>query len=148
MTNQSPKELSPDEAVAALDSAQTKALPVFVVHFIPITEYTTFRADLAVTEGDLVFHFYVTPEVNGRASPSPQAYWLGNTCIFANTLAVVAAEYFNAGYPRLKACYTEEFASWWLRAAGFGQKLDPHKFAYDFLERLDAALDAAISKAA
>ncbi len=146
--NQSPQELSPEAAKSTLDDATKKGVPVFAIHFIDITEYTTFRAQLAITDGDLVFHFYVTEEVNARTQPTPAEYWLGDTCIFANTLAAVAQEYFNADYPRLKACYTAEQVSWWLRAYGFGQMLDPHKFAYTFLERLDAALDAAISKAA
>ena len=56
----------------------------------------------------------------------------------------MAEEYFQATYPRLKAAYTEEQASWWMRAYGFGQLLDPHKFAYGFFDKLDEALDAAL----
>lgn len=85
----------------------------------------------------------MTKEVNGLADP--KTYW---TATFPNTLSVVAEEYFAATYPRLKAAFTEENDSWWMRAYGFGMVLDPHALAYKFLERLDAALDVAMTKTA
>ncbi len=145
MTNQSPKELPPPEAVQTLKAEGD--LPVLPLQFIQVTEYTTFRAELAITDGDIVFHFYVTEEVKQLQKPTPREYWLGDNGIFPNALSEVAQQHFEVGYPRLKASYTEEMASWWLRAYGFGLLLESHKFAYAFLERLDAALDAAISKA-
>lgn len=140
MTTPNPKELPPPEATARLEAEGD--LPVLPLQFIPITEYTTFRAELAIADGDLIFHFYVTGEVN--ALREPKKYWLE---FFPAVLEPVAKTYFNAEFPRLKAAYTEEQASWWFRAFGFGHVLEPHKFAYGFLEKLDAALDEAISKA-
>lgn len=106
---------------------------------MPVTDLTTFAAEVAVTEGDLVYHFYATDEVN--ALPSPQQYWHE---LFPAVLERTAKEYFKADFPRLKAAYTEEKASWWLRAFGFGRVLDPHKMALRFCDVLDAALDAAM----
>jgi hypothetical protein len=123
-------------------SEQVAELPVLPLTFIPIKDYTTYAAELAVTEGDLVFHFYVTDEIN--ALPDPHKYWLE---IFPEVLERTAKEYFKAEFPRLKAAYTEEKASWWLRAFGFGLVLDPHKFSYQFLDALDRALDGATAKA-
>jgi len=140
-TPNQPKELPPPEATAKLQAEGD--LPVLPLQFIPITEYTTFRAELAIADGDLIFHFYVTAEVNVRQAPTPLKYWME---LFPAVLESMAKTYFNADFPRLKAAYTEEHASWWFRAFGFGHVLDPHKFAYDFLEKLDAALDEAISK--
>ncbi len=107
---------------------------------MPVTDLTTFAAEVAVTEGDLVYHFYVTDEVN--AGPDPKRYWLET---FPAVLEQTAKNYFKADFPRLKAAYTEEKASWWLRAFGFGRVLEPHKMALRFCDELDAALDAATS---
>jgi hypothetical protein len=128
-----------------VEDEQKAVLPVLAIHFIDVTEYTTFRAELAVTEGDLVFHFYPTNEVHALKLPTPEKYWKE---VFAAVLEPVAKQYFNAEEPRLKAAYTAEQASWWMRAFGFGQVLDPHKLAYGFLEVLDKALDGAITNAA
>ena len=124
-----------------LDIEGRAALPVQPLQFIKFTDYTTFSAELAITEGDLVYHFYVTAEVN--ALPDARVYWYE---VFAQVLERVAQEYFKATAPRLKAAYTQEQASWWLRAFGFGMVLDPHKLAYGFLHVLDAALDLEMEK--
>jgi len=137
--------LSSNQVSSTVESEQKAVLPVLALHFLDITDYTTFRAELAVTEGDLVFHFYPTNEVHALKRPTPMAYW---SELFPAALETVAQKYFDANESRLKAAYTEEQASWWLRAFGFGHVLDPHKLAYGFLEALDAALDGAITKAA
>ncbi len=111
------------------------------VQFIPCRDFTTFEAEFAVTEGDLVFHFKVTPEV--QALDNPSKYWLED---FSKALDTVAQEVFKASFPRLRAAYTEEMASWYLRAEGAGMLLDPHALAYRFLDALDAALDARMQK--
>lgn len=122
-----------------------RAIPAVPIQFIPITEYTTFRAEMAIVDGDLVFHFYITEEANERATPAPHKYWL---VMFPVVLSKTAEKYFNAEFPRLKAAYTEEQKSWWMRAFGFGQVLDPHKMGYGFLAALDTALDEAITSEA
>ena len=137
-----PASLSPSQVTSQVESEQKGYMPLLPIAFIPILGFTTFSAELAVTEGDLVFHFYVTDEVNAGANP--QKYWHE---LFPEVLQKTAQEYFKADYPRLKAAYTEEKASWWMRAFGFGLVLDPHKLAYRFFDALDVALDAAIASA-
>jgi hypothetical protein len=105
--------------------------------FVPVDDYTTFRAEFAVTEGDLVFHFFLA----GKSSTQgPGRYW---EVLFPAVLEAVAKDIFKAGYPRLQAKHMNDFDidSWWFRAFGFGQVLDPHKLAYKFLDALDLALD-------
>lgn len=131
--------MSPDQATTTVIDEAKAQIPVFSVHFIPIDNHTTFRAEVAITEGDIVFHFFVNEEI--KAMPDPKKYWMET---FPNALSQVAEEHFQATFPRLKAAYTEEQASWWMRAYGFGQLLEPHKFAYAFFDKLDAALDSAL----
>jgi hypothetical protein len=131
--------LSRDQAQAKIESEAKGTLPVLPLHFIQCTDYTTFALEFAITEGDIVFHFYVTDEIN--ALPDPTTYWKET---FPNTLSTCVESYFKATYPRIKAAYTEEKASWWMRAYGFGHVLDPHLFVYKFLDEFDAALDGAV----
>ncbi len=118
---------------------EPEKFPVLPLNFLTVKDFTTFEAQYAITDGDLVFHFYVTDEVNKLADP--RLYWL---TVFAECLEQTAVDYFKAGAARLKAAYTEEKASWWLRALGFGLVLDPHKSVYGFLEALDRSCDAAM----
>jgi hypothetical protein len=132
--------LSPDQAQSKIEQEAQGTLPVLPLHFIQVKDYTTFSLEFAVTEGDIVFHFYVTDEVNAR--PDPTTYWKET---FPNTLSTCVEEYFKATFPRIKAAYTEEHASWWMRAYGFGHVLDPHGFVYKFLDELDRVLDGAVT---
>jgi hypothetical protein len=117
-------------------------LPVLPLMFTHIDGYTTFRAEFAIVDGDIVYHFYVTEEV--QKLRDAHKYW---DAVFPATLQTVAREYFNADYPRLQAQYVPEMASWWFRAKGFGQKLDPQRFSYRFFDTFDAALDKEMLKA-
>jgi hypothetical protein len=137
--------LNASQVTSTVEAEQKAVLPVLALFFSDVTEYTTFRAELAVTEGDLVFHFYPTPAAHALKQPTPLQYW---TELFPECLDRVARQYFNADESRLSAAYTEEMASWWLRGFGFGHVLEPQKFAYGFLAALDAALDGAITSAA
>lgn len=119
--------------------------------FQEVNDYTTFKAEFAMEAGDMIFHFYKTPEI--RSLPNPRGYWAE---VFPSVLEPVAKKAFDADYPRLKAQHvydeeqphspTEPLDSWWFRAYGFGHRLDPHSVAYRFLDALDAALDEAIVK--
>lgn len=138
-----PTKLSAEQVTQATETEQKKsrhheALPV---RFVRITEYTSFVAEFAIKNGDLVFHFFVTDEVN--ALTDPKKYWLKT---FPETLSATAEAYFKASFPKLRAAYTEEQASWWLQADGYGLVLDPHRYSYKFLSELDSALDAASTK--
>ena len=110
-----------------------------VVSFTPVTRYTTFQAEYAVKGADLVFHFFLTPEMDGMPKDGPVAvYWMRS---FPDILDGTAQDFFRATAPRLQAKYTEEMASWWLRAQGFGENLDPEGLAESFLDQLDRDLD-------
>ena len=138
MTN--PVRLTTRQVTSTVEGEQVAELPVIGITFMKVQDLTTFAAEVAVTEGDFVYHFYVTDEVN--RGPNPHKYWLE---LFPEVLEKTAKEYFKADFPRLKAAYTEEKASWWLRAFGFGLVLEPHKMALSFCDALDAALDSATS---
>jgi len=102
------------------------------------SEYTTFRAEFAIVDGDLVFHFFLSPEAEKKTDV--RKYW---DQFFPAVLDPVAREVFKAEYPKLKAAKVADFNidSWWLRAYGFGYVLDPHRLAYRFLDALDAGLE-------
>lgn len=102
--------------------------------FVPVDQYTTFRAEYASADADLVFHFYV------KTKDQVGTYW---EKIFPHVLEVIAKEIFRADYPRLKAKRVDEFEidSWWFRAYGFGEVPDPLALVRRFLDGLDRALD-------
>lgn len=95
----------------------------------------TLLGEYALIDNDLVFHFYLTEEQKKQAGSSD--YWF-NT--FPRVLDKTAQEYFQVGAPRLKASYTDEMGSWWMRAYGFGNVLDPDSIALGFMERLERDL--------
>jgi hypothetical protein len=102
--------------------------------FTAVDQYTTFRAEFAVTGDDLVFHFYM------KGGPADPTYWSN---VFPFVLDHVARECFKADYPRLQARRIDDFDidSWWFRAFGFATGIDPAALAQRFLRDLDAALD-------
>jgi hypothetical protein len=130
--------MDPTQATTALESESE--LPVLAIEFTQVPDYTTFLAEFALTNGDIVFHFFPTEEV--KKLPQARAYWLET---FPAILERVAKDYFRVDYPRLKAAYTEEQASWWLRAYGFSHLLDPEAFTQRFLLELDRGLEAAMA---
>lgn len=133
MTN----ELPPQVATQTL--ADQNDLPVQPIRLQEVSGYTTFKVDYAIVDGDLVFHFYVTPEI--QKLKNPEQYWLQT---FPAVIDPVAREFFQAEFPKLKAAYTPEKASWWMRAFTFGMVLEPHKLAHNFFDKLDEALDSAL----
>jgi hypothetical protein len=118
------------------------------VRFVKDTSFTTFTVEYAMRGPDLVFHFYLPPEVIGgegasHASqalqrPSVYHYWSET---FGDGLNQVAPEYFQATAPRLQAAYSLEVYSWWLRARGFDHLLDIPAFVRGFLVAFDTYLD-------
>ncbi len=130
-----------------LPNAKDDIQGVAALAFIPVKDYTTFEAEFAITEGDLVYHFNRTPEVMALHGMARENYW---KTTFATHLERVAKKYFEADYPRISAQFIHEPSlgiteSWWFRAEGFGHLLDPHKKAYGFLDALDASIEAAAS---
>jgi len=97
-----------------------------------------FRAEYQLIDRNLVFHLFVRPEhVSDVPVQTLERWWLND---FAQHLDTVAQAYFDATAPRLQALYTQEVASWFLKAQGYGDLIDPLAFARGFLERLDGTL--------
>lgn len=133
---------------------------VAAVQFTLVDAYTTFRAEYAFVDSDIVLHFFVPVEAlvarTGQAPPDDstrdawtrhfvendtllQQYWLE---IFPAALERKATEVFLARPPRLVAAYTEEVASWWFKAVKFCV-LKPEDLIKTLLAKLDQDLDAA-----
>jgi hypothetical protein len=106
------------------------------LRFIQVGDYTTFLAEYTMDGDDYVVHFFPTEE------HKDVAYWRN---AFPSVLDEVAQAHFQAKPPKLRAAFTEEMNSWWLRADDYGHVVDKDKFIHRFLDRLDQALDRAIS---
>lgn len=119
------------EATSLLASQDEQG--VAVLQFIKDSTYTTFRSEHAFDAEDIVFHFFRAPE------NSADKYWSDT---FPNALSEVAQSVFNASYPRLKAAFTQETDSWWMRATGFANEGLPEERLKRFYAELDRALDA------
>lgn len=122
---------------------------VMPLQFEVVDEYTTFIARFAIDDNDLIFHFYLPAElvhVPTVASPKPEPYFQARVDKYWNdnlprTLDIVARDFFKAEAPRLKAAFTPEMNSWWLRGFGMADVLDPAARARAFLAKFDQALD-------
>ena len=102
----------------------------------------SFKSKWGIVGEDLQIQFFLPKHAKVEDARSQEAwhdYWITR---FATVLDQVARKYFEAGPPRLTAKYTEELASWWFRAQGFGHMLSPKDFVGEFLDKLDAALKA------
>lgn len=138
-------EIPHDTAVASLGEAPSTTMAAIekaVPQFTKLTLYA-FKAEWAVVGEDLQFHFYLPAQSKAHLN-SPEGrkawmkYWLET---FQEALDVEARAYFEAEYPQLVVKYTEELASWWFKAGGFGAVTDPALLASRFLERLNAVLE-------
>jgi hypothetical protein len=100
--------------------------------------YNNFHVEYAFLDGNFVVHFYVHPNAP-QVFPEAllESWWQGT---FAHALSSVAQEYFRATLPRIVAKYTLETASWWFKAQGYGELLDPIAFLHGFFELLDETL--------
>ena len=113
--------VAPDMGVVAPDFKKTE-------------NYTTFTAEHAVIDKAIVAHFFLSRE----AEKLPTKYFVE---VFPEALSEVAKAHFDADYPRLKAAYSEDLKSWWLRADGFDHLLDIDAFMAEFFRKLDSKLD-------
>jgi len=129
--NFQPISTTEQEATTLLASQDEQG--VAALQFVPTTDFTTFRAEYAFSGDDIVFHFFRTEENPG------EEYW---GTIFPNVLSEVAQEVFQAGYPRLKAAFTREHDSWWMRAGSFVNVGLPEERVKRFYAALDQALEA------
>lgn len=130
------EENNATEGMVAIKDEGALAVPD-AIHFVKYSG-SHFVAEYQLVDGNLVFHFYVHPaHIQRYSAQELERWWLNG---FAQCLDVLAQEYFDATAPRLQARYTEEVASWFLRALGFGHLLDPLAFALAFLEQFDGRL--------
>lgn len=84
-----------------------------------------------------MFHFFLTPEITPEQGG--KEYW---SVTFPEALSEVAQQVFQAGYPQLRAAFTAEQDSWWMRANGFAVVGIPEERVTSFYAELDQALDA------
>jgi hypothetical protein len=110
-----------------------------VPKFKKITDFTTFSAEYALIDNNIVIHFFETPEY----PITNNSYWMDT---FPSVLSAFAQKYFNATSPRLVAKYTEELNSWFFKAQGYGHLLDPDVYVHTFLDQLDESLDSTQKK--
>lgn len=131
-------DLSDSERESLCGLVSTACKGVSPLNFTTVSDYTTFLAEFAFDGGDIILHFYRSPEMVSNST-----YWLQ---LFPHFLSSVAQEVFDAADPRLVAAYTEEMDSWWFRARGYQHILDKQGFVLRFLEKLDQVLDTTIAK--
>src|ERR1019366_4405818 len=69
--------------------------------------YTTFKAEFAIEAGDIIFHFYKTPEILKWSPVLQRQYWAD---VFATTLEPAALKYFSVTVEsgRLKAQHVHD----------------------------------------
>lgn len=107
-----------------------------------VEDYTTFLAEYVFYEGDMIVHFFQTKEL-ARANPQKRdRYWLQ---LFPVALSDTAEDHFQATLPRIFAEYVPEMTSWYFKARGFANKLDPKEFLYSFFGKLDTNLDRIVN---
>jgi len=108
------------------------------IHFVKVSDYTSFDAEYALVGVDIVIHLF---------QPHDGAHGRNFWC---NTLPEIldrhAREFWEETYPRLQAAYTPELDSWWFRAFGFAYQGLPHERVHKFLEGLDTKIDDVLRK--
>jgi|SRR5688572_3118343 len=108
-----------------------------IPQFTQETQYTTFLAEYALQDGNIVIHFYMPADFKVHPQ-SARMYWETQ---FPKALDAVAQNVFQATAPRLQAKYTEEMQSWWFRASRYDHIIDLPGFLRKFFDELDAALE-------
>lgn len=119
------------------------AIPIFK----KVEKFTTFWAEYAFIDGNIVVHFFPPPEAylnhgsTGRRVVREDFLRAWKTT-FPHVLSPAAESFFNATAPVLEATYVAEMTSWWLKAGGFARRLDPDELVLRFFAFFDAKLDA------
>lgn len=117
-----------------------KAIPKFT----QVKDYTTFRAEHAIIDDDVVIHFFKPDQV--KVSDD---YWKVQ---FADALSTVAQVHFQAAYPRLAAKFTEDdgignkIDSWWFRARNYVHILNIDHYLEKFFDALDTVMDPRLPR--
>jgi hypothetical protein len=145
--------VDPEEARAAFSEERRAAggcdVPVAidgvaraVVTLHQVEDFTSFFAEYGLVGSDIVLHFFLSPEA--RDMPERERYFLE---VFPRVLSDLSEAYFRATQPRVFAEYVPEMTSWYMRCRGFADRLDPHLYVLEFLEKLDARLDEGLNSA-
>jgi hypothetical protein len=116
------------------------------VKFTKVEEYTTFLAEYAFVDGDIIIHFFPPREQYvqvGDGFKMIEEHLLRWQRAFPQVLSPVAEHYFKATLPVIMAQYIVEMTSWYFKAGGFARQLDPESFVLKFFAQLDQAIDAA-----
>jgi len=133
-------------------------LPVEAQPFTLVDDYTTFSVEYTFKGLDVHFHFFLTPELEGKKPTEKNWYWNES---FPTALDKIARSFFGFEYPRIQASLIQGVLrsddavhpqdSWWmivqqLEADAFpiGDTLDDK--IGRFLEQLDQALESSSSK--
>lgn len=141
-------EVPHDQAVGQLremSNTSFEGIEDAVLQFQKVDSYTTFSSEYSWVDGDLVVHFFVSPEVKAKGDKYKTEYWQS---FFPRHLDATARRFFSADYPRLIAKYTEELESWWFKAHGYGHVLDPDAYAIRFLKTLDEDIERELTSSA
>ena len=69
MSNQNPIDMQEAGRRIEEDDLAHREHEVLPLQFTRVLDYTTFAAEFAIKDGDLVFHFFVTDEVNELPNP-------------------------------------------------------------------------------
>jgi len=119
-----------------------------VISFTKVENYTTFVAEYAFIDGDIIIHFFPPKEyytqING-------VYKILDECLliwkrkFPQVLSPSAEKYFLVSLPVIMAQYIPEMTSWYFKASGFARRVDPDAFVLHFLSFLDKSLDSFYS---
>lgn len=136
-------ESNPQATIALKTDVPSDIAGVQELHFTKINCYTTFAAEYAIEGDDLVFHFFLPPELEEQLrEPHVLKYWRRT---FPTVFEPVVYTAFKVHPPRVQAAYVNDLGvnSWWFRAYGFANRLDPDGLCSFFLEELDKALDAS-----
>lgn len=116
--------------------------------FTSVSSYTTFYAEYAIDNGNLIFHFFRSPELEKLNKKN--RHWEDT---FPVHLDQVARDFFKMDYPRLRATLVDNVlradadekeegeSSWWLKANGVANTPDPSGLAELFISKLDQSLD-------
>jgi len=117
-----------------------------VVKFAKVEDYTTFVAEYAMVDGDIIVHFFPPREQFVRVEDGFKLldeHMLRWQRAFPQVLSPVAEKFFAATLPVIMAQYVPEMTSWYFKAGGFARRLDPEAFVLRFFSVLDQALDVA-----
>jgi hypothetical protein len=106
-----------------------------VPKFKKVSDYTNFLAEYALINGNVVVHFFETPERPWQDT----GYWRK---LFPAVLDEQGQLHFQGTFPRLKARLTEEMRSWWFEAQNYTHIIDLDDYMGRFFHRLDRQLDA------